>query len=972
MVRDEDTHPKNIPADRWVLLTTISLYTQKQTVGRDKRSVVVVDYVPVSDAVMFAIKEKDACMVVYRLQVYFNVCPGTTINQIQLPETIVSADEYVPTYFHAHCVKNAVDVSNANTDRNVFCQGNGQWKIGEKSRCQCNAGYTASDEGACSACPKGSYKSDTGNEVCKPCPRNSKSHENGSKICECENDFYRADNEDHTNICSQPPSAPLNLKVISLHQSEAVLTWAKPTYLGHRSDIYYSVTCELCNDNGKDCTKCPSTVIFNFNSERIVTHEISMSKLEPGKQYVATVFANNAVSKKEMNPKNSMRIAFVTKKANGYKISAPTLLTHENNGTLVIAWLAADNISKYHNVYYQVELKNSKEVILHDSSQNAMKIDNVDVYESHAIRVRVNDARDGWSEWSDALVVKNKYSKAESAVKNVQDVVVSEDGQEKVEKDSYLYRYVYLENPKLVYIFGCVMLLIFVVCVMCYFCPRRSKKGDYFAELVKSQNQELPYNFGIPSSGFRESNNCLESFKGSSTFIDGNTNKNYIDPSTYGDLTVAMREFTRQIPKANIFMTNEMLGEGEFGNVEKGIILLNGNLKTASVAEGTEVTVACKTLKKVATEMEKKLFTMEATTMGQFQHDNVLRLLGVVGTDYVEIIITEFMVNGSLINYLKLNSINTCSKVQLTQICLDISEGMQYLHKTGYIHRDLASRNILLDQFYRCKISDFGLSRNGFAEGSDEMEYTNAMAKKIPIRWTAPEALEKGTYTAASDIWSYGVVMWEIFSFGERPYYDWPHRKIYEEVLQGYRLPKSMDCPEAIYQIMTQCWNKEKGERPTFFTITPKLRAYIRIYEESLDYAVNSPLYQTPTEATYEVARDDNCNNGNSRNGFYQPPPNHSEAPTGTTRNTKSSKWEIAESPKDQLERLSEMDLTLTEQKQLAVAIDSIVTSRRPQTGNKARKNPYHADQSFRGSSMNIKAFSSSLKKEPTDGGFLV
>uniref|UniRef100_A0AC35U021 Receptor protein-tyrosine kinase n=1 Tax=Rhabditophanes sp. KR3021 TaxID=114890 RepID=A0AC35U021_9BILA len=984
MSSDEQINPLAISSDRWKQVTTITLFTPKQIVGRDKRSVVVIDYIPETEAVMFAIKEKSVCMVVYRMQVYFNACPATAINQIQLPETIVSADAYVPTYFHAHCVKNAVDVSNANADRNVFCQGNGQWKIAENTRCQCDAGYTSTKHGTCSACQKGSYKGNTGNEVCKACPRNSYSHESASSICDCEVGFYRADNEDPSNDCSQPPSAPLNLKVTSLRQSEAVLTWAKPSYMGHRGDIYYSFTCETCNDD-KDCDKCPTSVTSNFNSERIVTHEVALSKLEPGRQYIVTVFANNGVSKKALNVKNSMRIAFITKKANNYKIDAPTMLSHENNGTLVISWPATDNNSKYTNVYYQIELKNKKEVILHDSSHNAMKIENVDVYEAHTVRVRVNDARSGWSQWSDILSVKNKFTK------NIDnnDVII-EDGHQKVGDRRYFNEYI--ENSNLVYICICLILISLVVGIFCYLNSKRIKKGDYFAELVKSR--ELHSKFGVPSSHMYYSKQYDPQFTGCS-FADGTINKNYVDPSTYGDLTVAMRQFTRQIPRSNILMTNESLGVGEFGQVEKGVLFLTGNLKTASVAEGAEITVACKTLKKGATDIERKLFTMEATTMGQFQHDNVLRLLGIVGTKNVEIIITEFMINGSLINFLKVNSINTCSKVQLVQMCLDISEGMEYLHQAGYIHRDLASRNILLDQFYRCKISDFGLSRNGFSEGSEEMEYTNAMAKKIPIRWTAPEALEKGTYTAASDIWSYGVVMWEIFSFGERPYYDWPHRKIYEEVLQGYRLPKSLDCPESMYQVMTTCWNHDRNERPTFAAITPKLRAYLRIYEECMDYSI-SPLYQIPSESACEAncLSRGNCkdaypafmNSSKTIGGPYSDSTNISSS-TITDQIEKSelsivlarheieylfdhlsqlkitSVAHLANLP---LGQLSEMHLSLSEQKQLAVAIDSIVTTRRPQSTSKNRINPYTADPSFRSHSIQ------NLTPKKTDGGFFV
>uniref|UniRef100_A0A0N5A0D3 receptor protein-tyrosine kinase n=1 Tax=Parastrongyloides trichosuri TaxID=131310 RepID=A0A0N5A0D3_PARTI len=1012
--KDDNFDVKSTTSSNWKLLQTLYSDSAEVTSGRDKKSIVTIDHIPTSEAIIFGIREENTCLSISRIRVYYNVCPSQTIKQIQLPEKVVEADLYrhMPTYYHVNCVKNAVLIGSRTNINNAFCKGNGEWEVLDENVCQCLSGYSPNDSGSCSPCDKGSYKNSIGNDICKVCPINSHAYAIATHICECDNEFYRADNEDASHQCSQPPSSPIDLRILELKSSEAVIVWSNPTYMGHRSDIYFSLTCEMC-DESKHCVKCPKIITSSINPDRIETKEVALQKLEPGRDYIINIFAHNAVSKKAtMQLRNKAILTFTTAKPFNFKMSTPKLMSHHNNGTLIISWEPYDSkiYSKTSNLYYQIEIKNDKDIVLMDSYQMPLKIENMDVYKSHVIKIRVHDPIKGWSQWSDELVVKNKYNKGQkifnSKLDNVHNSLDIETDTEKSNTSAFdNFAQLYLQYPRIFYIIGCIIAVALILFNICYFCKgRKNKKGDYFAELVKSQQSDLPYNFNMTPShlyyGKQFDSQLLNGFGSATTFVDTSINKTYVDPSTYGDLAVAVKEFTKQIPKSNIFLTGEILGCGEFGDVQKGILLLTGSFKTGNVAEGTELVVAVKTLKKCVTEQEKKYFTMEATTMGQFQHDNVLRCIGVVGTDYVEMIVTEYMVNGSLINFLKSISSESCSKVQLAQICLDVAEGMQYLHMKGYIHRDLASRNILLDQFYRCKIADFGLSRNGLNNENIELEYTNAMAKKIPIRWTSPEALEKGLYTAASDVWSFGILMWEVYTLGERPYYDWSHRKIYEEVLQGYRLPKPGDAPDTIYQVMVQCWNHDRNERPTFASITSIIRSYLRIYDEGREYVASSPLYQTPSDMNYDVARDGNCNSRNSRlSQFYTSHPNIPKM--SQQMSNRLSNWDIARNSLEDLEkqelesalakyniqylihhlyrmkifnvaqlanlplaRLADMDITLNEQKQLAVVIDYIVTSRRAATNtNRGIRNIQ---------TPTVASFTKGAQRDLNDGGFLV
>uniref|UniRef100_A0A8C2AKG3 Ephrin type-B receptor 3 n=1 Tax=Cyprinus carpio TaxID=7962 RepID=A0A8C2AKG3_CYPCA len=292
--------------------------------------------------------------------------------------------------------------------------------------------------------------------------------------------------------------------------------------------------------------------------------------------------------------------------------------------------------------------------------------------------------------------------------------------------------------------------------------------------------------------------------------------KVYIDPFTYEDPNEAIREFAKEIDVSCVKI-EEVIGAGEFGEVCRGRLKLPGR---------REIIVAIKTLKAGYTERQRRDFLSEASIMGQFDHPNIIRLEGVVTKSRPVMIVTEFMENGALDSFLRLND-GQFTVIQLVGMLRGIASGMKYLSDMNYVHRDLAARNILVNSNLVCKVSDFGLSR--FLEDDPtDPTYTSSLGGKIPIRWTAPEAIAYRKFTSASDVWSYGIVMWEVMSYGERPYWDMSNQDVINAVEQDYRLPPPMDCPTALHQLMLDCWVKERNLRPKFSQIVNTLDKLIR------------------------------------------------------------------------------------------------------------------------------------------------
>uniref|UniRef100_A0A8C7CIZ9 receptor protein-tyrosine kinase n=1 Tax=Oncorhynchus kisutch TaxID=8019 RepID=A0A8C7CIZ9_ONCKI len=303
--------------------------------------------------------------------------------------------------------------------------------------------------------------------------------------------------------------------------------------------------------------------------------------------------------------------------------------------------------------------------------------------------------------------------------------------------------------------------------------------------------------------------------------------KTYVDPHMYEDPNTAILKFASEI-HPSLVTKQKAIGAGEFGEVYRGVM---------KAPRRGEVAVAIKTLKPGYTEKQKQDFLSEASIMGQFSHQNIIRLEGVITKFKHAMIVTEYMENGALDNYLKDHD-GEISSYQLVGMLCGIAAGMKYLSDMSYVHRDLAARNVLVNSNLECKVSDFGLSR--VLEDDPEGTYTTS-GGKIPIRWTAPEAIAYRKFTSASDVWSFGIVMWEVMAFGERPYWDMSNHEVMKAINEAFRLPAPMDCPSTVYQLMLQCWLQDRSKRPRFPDIVNILDKLLRSPESLKTIAYFDP-----------------------------------------------------------------------------------------------------------------------------------
>ncbi|KAJ0021915.1 hypothetical protein NQD34_009405 [Periophthalmus magnuspinnatus] len=290
------------------------------------------------------------------------------------------------------------------------------------------------------------------------------------------------------------------------------------------------------------------------------------------------------------------------------------------------------------------------------------------------------------------------------------------------------------------------------------------------------------------------------------------------------------------------------LGEGEFGSVMEGLL----------TQEESALKVAVKTMKiAICTRSEMEDFLREAACMKEFDHPNVMRLLGVC-LQTVEsegypspVVILPYMKHGDLHSYLLYSRLGDCPvylpSQMLVKFMTDIARGMEYLSNKNFIHRDLAARNCMLNENMNVCVADFGLSKKIY----NGDYYRQGRISKMPVKWIAIESLADRVYTTKSDVWSFGVTMWEIATRGQTPYPGVENSEIYDYLRQGNRLKQPPDCLDSIYTLMFSCWLLSPKDRPSFETLRCELEKALEDLPDPQD--PDEILYVNMEESSMEL-----------------------------------------------------------------------------------------------------------------------
>lgn len=266
--------------------------------------------------------------------------------------------------------------------------------------------------------------------------------------------------------------------------------------------------------------------------------------------------------------------------------------------------------------------------------------------------------------------------------------------------------------------------------------------------------------------------------------------------------------------------TSQIIGKGHFGTVYHGYLIGSNNQETHC---------AVKSLNRITDLREVDQFLREGIIMKAFHHPNILSLLGIMlPKEGLPLVVLPYMKHGDVRHFIRSEKRNPTVK-DLIGFGLQVAKGMEYLAQKKFVHRDLAARNCMLDETFTVKVADFGMARDIY-----DKEYYSIQDHKrvrLPVKWMAIESLQTQKFTTKSDVWSYGILMWELLTRGASPYPEVDPYDITHYLLKGRRLPQPQFCPDTLYSIMLMCWDPEPEHRPTFHSLVTDIQQIISCLE---------------------------------------------------------------------------------------------------------------------------------------------
>ncbi|KAI5768133.1 EPHA10 [Gulo gulo luscus] len=733
-----------------------------------------------------AFQDVGACVALVSVRVYYKQCRATVRGLAAFPATAAESAFSTLVEVTGTCV--AHSEGEPGSPPRMHCGADGEWLV-PVGRCSCSAGFQERGD-ICEACPPGFYKLSSRRLLCSPCPEHSRALENASTFCVCQDSYARSPTDPPSASCTRPPSAPRDLQY-SLSRSPLALRlrWLPPADSGGRSDVTYSLLCLRCGREGPGgaCEPCGPRVAFVPRQAGLRERAATLLHLRPGARYTVRVAALNGVS--------------------GPAAAAGATYAQVTVSTGPGAPWEEDEIRRDRVEPQSVSLSWREPIPVGAPGANGTEYE-IRYYEKGQSEQTYSTVKTG----APAVTVTN----LKPATRYVFQIRAASPGPSwetqsfnpsiEVQTPGEAASGSRDHNPAVVVTVVTVSALLVLGSVMSVLamwrrpCPYGKGGQDAHDE------EELYFHFKVP------------------------TRRTFLDPQSCGDPLQAVHLFAKELDAKTVTLERS-LGAGRFGELSLGCLQLPGR---------QELPVAVHMLRDGCSDSQRLSFLAEALTVGQFDHSHIVRLEGVVTRGSTLMIVTEYMSHGALDGFLRRHE-GQLAAGQLLGLLPGLASAMKYLSEMGYVHRGLAARRVLVSSSLICKISGFGRGPRDRAEAV----YTT-MSGRSPALWAAPETLQFGHFSSASDVWSFGVVMWELMAFGERPYWDMSGQDVIKAVEDGFRLPPPRNCPAPLHRLMLDCWQKDPSERPRFSQIHSLLSKMVQDPEPPKCATTTSPRPPTP------------------------------------------------------------------------------------------------------------------------------